>query len=202
MKRRTALAALAVTVALLTFTTIWQSVGHRRPTFSPETTVISPPLPANDFTLAWGRDSVALRDLRDRTVVLFFGYTSCPDVCPLTLQRLARARSLLEDDADRVQVVMVTVDPERDSPQRMRQYVTQFDPTFLGLSGANEDVWKVATAYGIFHARVEREDGGPYTVDHTASVFVLNDVGDRVLLWPHGMSAEAMAADLRTWLRH
>jgi protein SCO1/2 len=95
---------------------------------------------------------------------------------------------------------MITVDPERDTPERMRRYVAQFDSTFLGLSGTEEAVETVATDYGIFHAKVERDDGGPYTVDHTASVLVLNDRGELVLLWPHGMAAESMAADLQTLL--
>jgi protein SCO1/2 len=141
-----------------------------------------------------------LRDLRGRHVVLFFGYTFCPDVCPLTMQRLDRALDLLGEDADRVQVVMITVDPERDTASRMRQYVSQFDPSFLGLSGTEEAVHRVATDYGIFHAKVEREDGGPYTMDHTATVLVLTDTGALVLLWPHGMEAETMAADLHTLL--
>jgi protein SCO1/2 len=174
----------------------------RRPAaaFSPETTPLAPPMPAADFTLASADGPVTLRDLRGRHVVLFFGYSFCPDVCPLTMQRLDRSLDLLGAAAGRVQVVMITVDPERDTPERMQRYVAQFDSTFLGLSGTEEAVQAVATDYGIFHAKVEREDGGPYTVDHTATVLVLNDRGELVLLWPHGMAAESMAADLQTLL--
>ena len=200
MTRRTVLVLLAAAAIVTIGSAAWL-VG-RRPvrTFGSQTTVLSPPMQAAEFALESADGPVTLHDLRGRHVVLFFGYSFCPDVCPLTMQRLDRALDLLEEDADRVQVVMITVDPERDTPARMRQYVSQFDPSFLGLSGTEEAVHKVATDYGIFHAKVEREDGGPYTMDHTATVLVLNDTGELVLLWPHGMEAETMATDLRTLL--
>jgi len=200
MTRRTVLVLLGAAVIVTIGSAAWL-IG-RRPvrTFASQTTVLSPPMQAAEFALESADGPVTLRDLRGRHVVLFFGYSFCPDVCPLTMQRLDRALDLLEEDADRVQVVMITVDPERDTPARMRQYVSQFDPSFLGLSGSEEAVHKVATDYGIFHAKVEREDGGPYTMDHTATVLVLTDTGELVLLWPHGMEAETMASDLRTLL--
>lgn len=200
MTPRTVMALLGSVALVAAGSTAWLLTSRNHPTFRPETTVLSPPMRAADFTLEAADRSVSLRDLRGRHVVLFFGYSFCPDVCPLTMQRLDQALDRLGEEADRVQVVMITVDPGRDTPDRMREYVSQFDPTFLGLSGSVEAVEKVATEYGIFHAKVERDDGGPYTMDHTATVLVLNDDGELVLLWPHGMAAESMAADLETLL--
>jgi protein SCO1/2 len=196
--RRIFLIAVALAVALVAVSVVFLATRRSARTFSPETTALAPPMRAADFVLESASGSVSLQDLRGKVLVLFFGYTFCPDICPTTMQRLDRTTELLGSDADAVQVVMITVDPERDTPERMRQYVSQFNASFVGLSGQEEAVLAVATDYGIFHARVEREDGGPYTVDHTASVLVLNADGELVLLWPHGMAAEAMAVDLRT----
>ncbi len=195
--RRILLIGLALTVALVAVSIAFLAARRSAARFSPETTALAPPMRAADFTLESSGGPVSLRDFRGQHVVLFFGYTFCPDICPLTMQRLDRTMELLGPEAEAVRVVMITVDPERDTPERMRHYVSQFNASFVGLSGPEETVVAVATDYGIFHAKVERDDGGPYTVDHTASVLVLNADAELVLLWPHGMAADAMAADLR-----
>jgi protein SCO1/2 len=159
--------------------------------------LLEPSLPAADFTLASDGGPVRLADLRGKVVVLFFGYTFCPDVCPTTMVRLGRALELLGKDAERVQVVMISVDPERDTPERLGPYARAFHPSFLGLTGTREEIDAVASAYGIYHAKAEGSAATGYLVDHTANVLVLDRSGGLRLLWPFEVPAEALAADLR-----
>jgi protein SCO1/2 len=163
--------------------------------------LLDPPLPANDFTLTSADGPVSLDELRGKVVVLFFGYTYCPDVCPTTMVRLAHALDLLGKDADDVQVVMISVDPERDTPERLAEYVGAFDPSFMGLTGTPEEVAEVASAYGIYLARAEGSAATGYLVDHTSTVTVLDRNGERRLLWSFEVPAEGLESDLRVLLR-
>lgn len=165
-------------------------------------TLLEPPLPAADFTLTSDEGPIRLADLQGKVVVLFFGYTFCPDVCPTTMVRLGQAMELLEKkDAERVQVVMVSVDPERDTPERLGQYARAFHPSFLGLTGTQEEIDAVASAFGIYHARAEGSEATGYLVDHTASTLVLDRRGGVRLIWPFEVPAEGLAGDLRVMLR-
>ncbi|MGH7444461.1 MAG: SCO family protein [Longimicrobiales bacterium] len=115
-------------------------------------TMIDPPMPERPFTLESAAGPVMLSGLRGNVVLLFFGYASCPDVCPLTLAKLAQVRRALQpDDAAAVRVVLVSVDPEHDSPERLARYVSQFDDSFIGLTGTRAQIEALARAYGIFH---------------------------------------------------
>ncbi len=166
--------------------------------------LIDPPLPTTDFVLASGDGPVALSDFRGRITVLFFGYTFCPDVCPFTLQRLRAARELLGPAGADVQVVFVSVDPERDTPARATAYARGFDPGFVGLSGSAAEVAAVASSFGIFYARAEpeRPEDDYYLVDHSATVLVLDREGSIRLMWTGEASAEEMAGDLAWLLAH
>jgi len=163
-------------------------------------TLLDPPLPARDFELTSAAGPVRLSDLRGKIVVVFFGYTFCPDVCPTTMVRLGNAIRQLGGKADDVRVVMVSVDPERDTPERLAEYVGAFHPSFLGLTGTPEQIAEVASAYGIYHAKAEGSAASGYLVDHTATVTVLDRDGRVRLLWPFEVDADAMAADLRALL--
>jgi protein SCO1/2 len=158
--------------------------------------LVDPPLPSRPFTLASGEGEVSLADLQGRVVALFFGYTSCPDVCPLTLGRLREARTLLGPAAADVQVVFVSVDPERDVPARAATYARRFDPSFLGLSGSPDEIRRVASDYGIFYEKAEGGTDGDYTVDHSAAVLVLDRQGRVRLLWNGRIGPREMADDL------
>jgi len=159
--------------------------------------LLEPPKPAADFTLVGpaGRP-IKLSDYRGKLVVLYFGYTYCPDVCPTTLADLARAMQKLGKRSDKVQVLMVTVDPERDTPERMAGYMTFFDPTFAGLSGTPDQIAAAAAAYGIYYQKGEGTVASGYTVDHTAMITVLDDEGRVRLYWPADAVPDDMAADL------
>ena len=169
-------------------------------------TYLDPPMPARDVVLAGPEGPMQLSDFAGEFVVLYFGYTSCPDVCPATLATLARAKRLLGEGGDDVRVVFVSVDPERDRPQRAADYAAAFDSSFVGLSGSPEAIADAASAYGVFYEKAGGADStavseAGYLVDHTATVFVLDPQGRARLLWSFGTDAEAMAADLRTLRR-
>lgn len=158
--------------------------------------------PVADFTLtAHTGERVRLSDWRGRWVALYFGYTFCPDVCPTTLAQLAQARRQLGAEAEKVQVIMVTVDPERDTPERLAAYVRAFDPTFVGLTGAPAEIAAAASPLGVYFARQEVGGASGYLVDHTASVLLLDPQGRLRLIWPFNTSPEFMAEDLAYFLR-
>lgn len=164
-------------------------------------TYLNPPSPAQDFELSSSSGEVKRSDFQGKIVVLIFGYTSCPDVCPATLSEVKRAIQLLGEEASEVQVIMVTVDPERDTPDRVGQYVAGFDPSFVGLAGTHEQVSAVASQYGIYYSRAADASDGGYLVDHTATITVLDREGQTRLLWSFGTTPEEMAADLRILLK-
>lgn len=163
-------------------------------------TRLSPPMEPAPFTLASADGPVSLSDFEGKVVALFFGFTSCPDVCPSTLLRLSTALEELGDDREDVQVVFISVDPERDSPERADRYAASVDPSFVGLSGTPAAIDEVASDYGIYHAKAEGSEATGYLVDHTTTVTVLDAAGRRVLLWGAEVTAGQMAEDLETLL--
>ena len=164
-------------------------------------TQIDPPKPVSDFTLTSDSGPVRLSDLHGKYVVVYFGYTFCPDICPATLSKLNRALEQVGKDAEKVAVVMVTVDPERDTAEKLGPYVRRFNPNFIGLSGTPEEIAAVAKDIGIFYEKREVSTSAGYLVDHTASVLVLNPEGQIRLIWPYEVQADQAAADLRALLR-
>ena len=140
-----------------------------------------------------------LEDFRGKAVVLFFGFTHCPDICPTTLADISQAIKQLGPDADRVQVLLVSVDPERDTQESLAKYVTAFDPRFLGLRGDLAATKKVAGEFKIYFEKRKQGDG--YTVDHSAQSHVIDPQGRLRLLVRHDRIGQDLAADLRSLLR-
>jgi protein SCO1/2 len=136
---------------------------------------------------------------RGRLLVLSFGYTQCPDVCPTTLAELASVRRLLAEKSRDVQVAFITVDPERDTPALLGSYVTAFDPTFLGLSGDARATRTAARGFHVFYQKVRQAHG--YTMDHSTGYYAVDRHGRVRLLFPYGLPAAAMAADLALLLK-
>jgi protein SCO1 len=171
-----------------------------RPT--PSSPLFERTTPVADFTLtrADTGQAVALSSLRGKVVVLYFGYTFCPDVCPMTLARLAQARTLLGQRGDDIQVAMITVDPERDTAAVLGRYVAAFDPTFIGLTGAPEQVTPVAASLGIYVKKNEGSAATGYLVDHGSQMLVIDRDGYLGLLIPPTLEAPAVANDLRVVL--
>ncbi len=142
-----------------------------------------------------------LADFRGKAVVLFFGYTQCPDVCPTTLATLAQAMKELGGDADRVQVLFVTIDPDRDTPALLREYVPAFDPRFLGLYGDREATERVAKEFKVIYRKNPGATPDTYTMDHSAGTFVFDPQGRLRLYGPYGQGPDVFVHDLRELLR-
>ncbi len=145
---------------------------------------------------------VSLSDYSDRYTVLYFGYTTCPDICPTTLADLSRAEKLLGAAANRMQVIFVTVDPERDTAERMRDYLAFFSPTFIGLSGGITETERIAGQFGVVYEKQWVSNSATdYLMNHTSTVVVLDAERRPLVMFPYGTTAEQMAEDLRTVLR-
>jgi protein SCO1/2 len=141
-----------------------------------------------------------LADFKGKLVVLFFGFTQCPDVCPTTLATMADVVKRLGPDGDRVQVLFVTVDPERDTQAVLAPYVTAFDPRFIGLLGDKDATAKAAREFKVFFQKVPGRTSGTYSIDHTAASYVLDREGRLRLYLRHTQTPEDITADLRTLL--
>ncbi len=158
--------------------------------------------PAYNFELtSHTGEQVTLSDYEGNIVLLYFGYTFCPDVCPTTLAELGRMMRELGPQAEDVKVIMVTVDPERDTPERLAEYVQYFHPDFIGLTGSEEEIAQTATPLGVYFAKQEVEGASGYLMDHTATVLMVDKEGSVRMIWPYGTSADAIAEDVRYFLR-
>lgn len=140
-----------------------------------------------------------LADFRGKVVTVFFGFTHCPDVCPVTLAEMAQVVRELGPDGNRVQVLFVTVDPERDTQQVLKRYVPSFNPTFLGLYGDAEATARAAKAFKIYYQKQPAKDGR-YSVDHSAGTYILDGEGRLRLFAQYGAGAPALLHDIRILL--
>jgi protein SCO1 len=142
-----------------------------------------------------------LADFKGKVVLMSFGFTSCPDYCPATLAQWAALMKALGDDANNVQALFVTVDPERDTQELLSKYVPAFHPSFLGLRGTLEETKKVAAEFKIVYQKTKGATPETYTVDHSTMTYVFDRNGQVRLMSPHGMDVEKFAADLRGLLK-
>jgi protein SCO1/2 len=166
-------------------------------------TVLEPPNVAPDFTIAdqYGQP-FRLSDQRGKVVVLYFGFTSCPDICPTTLADLAAVQRELGADAERLQVALITVDPERDTQERLARYVQTFDPTFVGLRPTQPELATLLKAYGATAIKRELPDSAlGYTMDHSGFMYVIDAAGNWREVFSHGAAVEDIASDLRHLIR-
>lgn len=164
---------------------------------------IQQPFAAPDFSLPHGSDGqFRLADQQGHLVLIFFGYTSCPDVCPTTLSDMKQIRQRLGEDADEVRVVFITVDPERDVPEKVQGYVSAFDPAFVGLSGTEEQLAPVWKAYGVYH---QDNKAGPddqqYEVEHSSQVYLVDRAGNLRLTYAFGTPVDDILQDIRHLLK-
>ena len=138
----------------------------------------------------------SLADFKGKVVTVFFGYTQCPDVCPTTLSEMAEVMKLLGEKSDRVQVLFVSVDPERDTPGVLAEYAPAFDPRFLALSGDANATAAVTREFKVFFQKVPGATPGTYTIDHSAGSYVFDPAGRVRLFIKHGQGAQALAGDI------
>jgi protein SCO1/2 len=141
-----------------------------------------------------------LADFKGKAVVVFFGFTQCPDVCPTSLAEMAQAKALLGDQGDRLQGLFVSVDPERDTPEVMKEYMVNFDPTFLALFTSPDALPALAKSFKIYYKKVDGPTPTSYTMDHSAGSYVYDAQGRIRLYHRYGSGAQALASDVKRLL--
>lgn len=198
--RRWAIIGLAAVVVAALFLAIVLLLP--RPVTFQYGTLLDAQEPLADFTLDSSLGApAALSDFRGKYVLLYFGYTNCPDVCPLTLAEMRGALDRLGGKADKVQPIFVTLDPARDTPEHMAAYLKFFHPTLVGLTGTLEQIQELATRFGIFFEQRESGSASGYLVDHTSVVLVIDGEGRLRGIFPNGVTGEQMASDLDSLIR-
>ncbi len=184
-------------LALIALAATWAAGAFPQP-YTFHGTQFEPVRPVADFTLTdQDGQPVRLSDYRGKLVVLFFGYTHCPDVCPTTLARLNQVMQALEDEAKAVQVLFISVDPERDTPAVLKQFLSHFNPAFVGLTGQAEAVAAVYPAFGVYVKKEEVGSAAGYLVTHTARLYVIDRQGRLVLTYPADAQVQDIVADLK-----
>lgn len=163
----------------------------------PPTVQIGGPFSLTDHTGA----AVTEASYRGRLMLIFFGFTHCPDVCPTELQVIAEVLDGLGADADRVAPLFITVDPERDTPEALARYVDLFDPRIIGLTGTPEQIGAVTRAYRVYYAKVHPPEASDYTMDHSSFVYLMDQEGGFAGLFRHGAPAADIVAAIRAQLR-
>lgn len=164
--------------------------------------VLQSPQRLTDFTLDTSTgEPMSLSDFRGKPVLIYFGYTFCPDVCPTTLNDLTDMMEALGKKADDIQVIMVSVDPERDTAEQLETYLKYFDPRFIGMTGAKEDIDAAATQFGVYYEAHEGTAATGYLVDHTSTVAMVDEDGYLREIFSFDTPGEDVAADVAYWLR-
>lgn len=182
---------------LLLLLLIFAAACQRAPEFNG--TLNPVPAPAPDFELTGaGGESISLSDFEGDVVLLYFGYTFCPDVCPATMSDLRRVQEAVRNDG--LQVVFVSVDPGRDTPEIAHAYAAGFHPAFIGVSGTPQEIVAATAAWGVFYEAGEPDESGNYAVDHTARVFAVDKAGRYRLSYPFATAPEDIAADMEILL--
>lgn len=191
-------------IGLLAVLVLTAAVVFTRP-YAYHGSVIQQPYPAPDFTLPHGQDGqFRLSGQRGRVVLIFFGYTHCPDVCPTTLADYKQIYDRLGKDAGRVEFVFITVDPDRDTPEVTARYAAAFNPAFTGLSGDEQQLAPVWKAYGVYRKLVKPSDGadhGVYPVEHSSQTYLVAPDGNLFLTYSYGAPVDEILQDLRQLLK-
>ncbi len=143
-----------------------------------------------------------LKDFPGKVVIVFFGYTQCPDVCPTTLAEITQVKQILGPDGDRLQAILITVDPERDTPEMLKAYMGNFDPTFLALRPTLAELPEVAKSFKVYYKKAEGKTPGSYSMDHSAGSYVFDGKGRIRLYSRYGAGAEALASDIKLLLKN
>ncbi len=171
------------------------------PTTSGQGSLVQPPRQLSDFSLMGPQGTpVKFSDLRGKAVLLFFGYTHCPDFCPTTLVEFRDAKRALGAEADKVAFVFISVDAEADTPQSVAAYAQNFDPAFVGLSGDPATLAQIGPEYDLYYKKREVSGASSYLIDHTAITYLIDRQGRLKVVFPYGTPASAMATDIKALL--
>jgi protein SCO1 len=179
---------------------LWSRANPAHYTY--KATVIDPPAEASDFALMQEDGTIfRLSEQEGQIVLLYFGFTHCPDVCPTTLVDVKRAFVELEEKSKEVTLVFITVDPERDTVEKMADYASAFHPDFIALSGTEEELGPIYESYGVYREKEMVDSEIDYLYAHTAIIYVIDRAGRWRMSFPFGMGPEAMADDLSHLLK-
>lgn len=201
MKKGILLGAIAVFTALLVWLAFfWQPAGVRGPV--PGIVGLAEAPKGGDFTLHSAQGPLSLHDLRGKVVLLYFGYTMCPDICPTSLAFTAQGLSQLEpQELEKVTMLFVTVDPERDTLEHLKEYTAFFHAGIVGLTGSQEEIAKVARLYGASYAKQKVESEAGYVVDHSADTYVIAADGSLFATLPHATPPAKVVEKVRAALK-
>mgnify|MGYP001176888858 CR=1 FL=1 len=202
-----ALPMLLAVVGVVILAVFTNTVQQQPATTSEDTTptansdgvsVYDPPKTIQDFTMpASTGETVSLSDFRGKLVLISFGYTRCPDVCPVNMLEFRQVKQFLAERADNVVFLFVSVDGERDNPDLLRDYLARYDPSFIGLSGTDTELNPIKDDYGLYYARIENPRApNDYMVDHTASRFLVDGEGRLIRIYSFTTDARVMARDI------
>jgi protein SCO1 len=195
MQRRTLLSSFAAALALAS-----AGCADNKPQF--KSVDITGADYAKDFSLTDQNGKLrTLQDFRGKAVIVFFGFTQCPDVCPTTLAEIVQARKLLGADGEKVQAIFVTVDPERDTADVLKAYMANFDPGFVALRGSPEQLAAMAKDFKVYYKKVPGKTAGSYTMDHSAASYIYDPQGRLRLYTRYGSGPQALADDLKLLLK-
>lgn len=196
MNKRNALKSMAACSMLVGVTGLFTACSPNAPQFT--AIDITGADYAKDFVLSDHNGQVrTLKDFQGKVVMMFFGYTQCPDVCPTSMVEMAQIKQLLGKDGERVQGLFVTIDPERDKPGMLKEYMAAFDPSFLALVPTPEQLAVLAKDYKVYYKKVDGPTPTSYTMDHTAGSYVYDSRGKLRLFTRYGTKPELMAADIK-----
>lgn len=193
IKKRILVGAIAIFASLLVWVAFfWQPASIR----------LAEPPKGGDFALRSAAGPLSLHDLRGKVVLLYFGYTMCPDICPTSLAFTAQGLAQLDaKELENVKMLFVTVDPERDTLERLKDYTTFFHPSIAGLTGTPEEIARAAKLYGASYAKQQVESAAGYVVDHTADTYVIAPDGSLYAMLPHATPPGIVAAKVRAALK-
>lgn len=198
LKKTLVVLVLALAALLIWLALFWEP--------EPDQTRLAPVLAApptgGEFTLQAAQGPVSLKDYRGKVVLLYFGYTYCPDICPTALAFTAQGLKLLsEDELANTQVLFISVDPARDTPEKLKDYGAFFHPNILGLTGTPAQIGEVAKRYGASYRKQDTGSAGGYVVDHTSNLYVLDTNGNLIATLPHGTIGKDIAAAIQAAIR-
>ena len=200
MQKRTALKLIASGTLLAALLAITAGCSEQKPSFA--AVDVTGADYARDFELTdHNGQPRSLKDFAGKVVVVFFGYTQCPDVCPTSMTELAEVKRLLGKDGDKLQGLFVTVDPARDTPEVLRSYMANFDPTFLALYTTPDKLVLLAKDYKVYYKKAEGKTPTSYTMDHSAGSYVYDTSGKLRLYTRYGSGAQALASDIKLLLQ-
>ena len=199
MNKRTAIKSIAACAMMLASTVLFTACSEQKPAFA--AIDVTGADYAKDFSLTdHNGQARSIKDFQGKVVVMFFGYTQCPDVCPTSMAEIAEVRKQLGKDGEKVQALFVTVDPERDTPELLKQYVPAFNPKFLGLYGDAATTARTAKEFKVIYQKQPGKTDSTYTIDHSAGTYVFDKSGRVRLFLRHEAAVEDVVHDVRMLL--